>query len=331
MQSYLVYLVCRLVLAAVSAVPRRAAALLIDWVAAVFYCVDTRHRRIADVNLRIAFPELPARERKRIARRSFQNTGRNLLEVSRLHRLTPDNISSLADYDPSYGLNNYEAACKTGKPLLYLTGHFSAWELLPSAHALHGYPLSFITRPLDNPYLERYLVRIREYSGNRVISKKNSARQILENLREFRPVGILMDQNTSLQEGIFVDFFGVPAATSTGMALLALRRDAVVLTGYLTPARNGRYTIKFLPPLDLIRTGDMNRDIELNTALFNRVLERIVREQPESWLWGHKRWKNQPPGYPDLYSLSESELDAFLAKHQKHSAETRGEPKSEDC
>jgi KDO2-lipid IV(A) lauroyltransferase len=154
---------------------------------------------------------------------------------------------------------------------------------------------------MDNPHLERYLVRIRELAGNEVISKKNSARRILENLKSSRPVGILLDQNTSLQEGIFADFFGVPAATSTSLALFALRTDATVLPGFLTPMRNGRYTIKFLPPLELIRTGDMNRDIELNTARFNSILEEIIRMQPESWLWGHKRWKNQPAGKPDVY------------------------------
>jgi KDO2-lipid IV(A) lauroyltransferase len=174
--------------------------------------------------------------------------------------------------------------------------------------------LSFVTRPLDNRHLERYMVRIRELAGNQVISKKNSARRILENLKASRPVGILMDQNTSLQEGIFADFFGVPAASSSSLALFALRSDAVVLPGFLTPMQKGRYTIKFLPPVDLVRTGEMSRDIEINTARFNAILEEIIRCQPDSWLWGHKRWKNQPPGNPDLYSLSDRELREFLAR-----------------
>ena len=98
------------------------------------------------------------------------------------------------------------------------------------------------------------------------------------------------------------------------MAILALHTGAPVLPGYLTPMRGGRYTIKFLPPLDPVRTGDTRQDIAENTRLFNRVLEDIVREQPESWLWGHKRWKYQPPGNPqDLYALSEEELDKFLS------------------
>jgi KDO2-lipid IV(A) lauroyltransferase len=112
---------------------------------------------------------------------------------------------------------------------------------------------------------------------------------------------------------LFVDFFGIPAATTTGMALLALHSEAPVLPGYLTPTCNGRYLIKFLPPIELVRTGDMQHDLEAGTRKFNEILEQIIREQPESWLWGHKRWKYQPPGNPqNLYELSQQELEAFL-------------------
>jgi KDO2-lipid IV(A) lauroyltransferase len=314
LESYLLYLICRAALAILSIVPRAAAEGVIDALAIVLYYLDGRHRRIADTNLTIAFPELSRAERRRVARRSFCNVGRNLLEVSRMPRLTPGKVRHLVTYDSQNGLNNFEAALATGKPLLYLTGHFSAWELLPAAHALYGHPLSFITRPLDNPYIEKYLVRVREASGNKVISKKNASRQILESLKGGTPVGILMDQNTSLQEAVFADFFGIPAATTSGLALFALRRDAIVLAGYITPEHRHRYTIKFLPPIELQRTGDMNRDVRLNTERFNAVLESIVREQPESWLWGHKRWKLQPPGNPqDLYTLPEDELRRVVA------------------
>lgn len=313
MDSYWIYLLCRIAFFIFRILPRGIAIPLIHLLASIAYWIDFRHRRIAGINLRIAFPELPARELDRIARRSFQNTALNLLELSRLDLWDRESISSIVAYDPDNGMNNYWAARAGGKSLLYLTGHFSAWELLPTAHALFGYPLSFVTRPLDNPYLERYLCDLRNASGNRVIPKKNSARRILEALKRGEPVGLLIDQNTSLQEGVFVNFFGVPAATTTSLALFALRADATVLPGYLTPLRNGTYTIKFLPPLELIRSGDMTADVESNTLMFNQVLERIIRESPESWLWGHKRWKNQPEkNPPDLYALSDRDLDVFL-------------------
>lgn len=177
---------------------------------------------------------------------------------------------------------------------------------------------AFLTRPLDNALLEQYLLKVRESKGNQVIDKNHSARRILQKLKAGGMVGILMDQNTSLHEGIFADFFGLPAATTTSVALFALRTDAPVLPGYLTSMRGGRYAIKFLPPIDVIRTGDMRLDLEANTKIFNEVLEAIIREQPESWLWGHKRWKNQPPGNPqDLYGLSEEALAAFIECKRK--------------
>ncbi len=315
LESYLVYILARLVIGFFRVFPRSPGVWLIRILATLAYHLDFRHRHIAGVNLRIAFPELSERDRSRIARRSFQNTAMNLLEISRLPSLTQANIASLVAYDENQGLDNYRAALARGKGILYLTGHFSSWELLPSAHALHGYPLSFITRPLDNSLLERYLLRIRESKGNQVINKRNSARYILKNLQSGGSAGILMDQNTSLQEGVFVDFFGVPAATTTSVALFAMRTDSPVLPGYLTPMSQGRYRIKFLPPIDVIRTGDRVCDLEVNTRRFNEVLESIIREQPESWLWGHKRWKNQPPGNPqDLYRLSRRELSDFLEK-----------------
>lgn len=322
--SLLVYALTRAVIAFFRVLPRSAGLWIIRMLASAAFCIDARHRKIARINLRIAFPELGDRERRRIARQGFQNTALNLLEISRLPALNRDSISSLVDYDPRFGLENYRAAKARGKGILYLTGHFSAWELLPAAHALYGYPLSFITRPLDNRLLDRYLLGIRQSKGNRAISKKNSARQLLRELKSGGSAGILMDQNTSLQEGVFADLFGVPAATSSSVALLALRTGAPVLPGFLTPLRDGKYTIKFLPPVDVVRTRDTARDLEINTRRFNEVIEGIIREQPESWLWGHKRWKLQPDGNPqDLYSLSDEELDAFLTRTRAMKREAR--------
>jgi KDO2-lipid IV(A) lauroyltransferase len=320
LKSYPLYILARLVMGIFRILPRTPGIWIIRFLAACAFSLDRRHSHIANVNLKIAFPELSDRERKRIARASFQNAAMNLLEVSRMSSLTSGNITALVDYDREHGLANYRAAREKGKGILYLTGHFSSWELLPTAHALHGYPLSFVTRPLDNALLERYLLQIRESNGNAVINKKNSVRQILKNLKEGRSTGILMDQNTSLKEGKFVDFFGIPAATSTSVAMLALRTDAPVLPGYLTPLRRGRYTIRFLPPVDIIRTGNKDHDLTENTRRLNEVLETIVREQPESWLWGHKRWSYQPEGNPpNLYSLSPNELSEFIKKHRRPS------------
>jgi KDO2-lipid IV(A) lauroyltransferase len=315
LQSYLAYLLSRAALGLFGLLPRTPAIRLLNFLAACLYRLDGRHRHIAQVNLQIAFPEMSEQERERIAIRSFQNTARNLLELGHFSRLTQHNVGSLVSYDEVSGLNNFRDAQARGKGILYITGHFSAWELLPVAHALNGYPLCFVTRPLDNTHLERHLLKIRQSTGNKVISKKYAARQILESLKSHQSVGILMDQNTSLNEGIFADFFGIPAATTTSAARLALHTEAAVLPGFITPTGDHGYSIHFLPPLDLVRTGDLKRDIEINTSLFNKTLEQIVRAYPDCWLWGHKRWNYQPAANPhDLYRLSPQDLKAFLAR-----------------
>ncbi len=313
MDSFFLYAIIRLVLAFFRIVPRRLGRGILNALALLAYFVDAGHRRIAMANLTIAFPDMSWRERACIARRSFQNVAQNLLEVPKLGCLSPSGISSVARYDPECSLTNFEAALALGKPILYLTGHFSAWELLPAAHALYGHPLSFVTRPLDIEPLEKYLTKARQSCGNVVISKKNAVRHILAALKHGDSVGILADHNTITLEGEFVDLFGLPAPTTTSLALLALRTGATVLPGYLTPQRAGYYWIKFLPPLELVRSGDREHDVRANTLLFNKVLEGIVKEQPESWLWGHKRWKYQPAGNPqDLYRLPPEELQRFV-------------------
>jgi Kdo2-lipid IVA lauroyltransferase/acyltransferase len=314
LESRLVYLLVRTVIGLFRMTPRRVAVAALDLLGALAWRLDHRHRRIALINLRIAFPNLSDPERYEIGCRSFQNAAQNVLEVSRLRTLHARNIDRVATYHPECGINNYEAARARGRPILYITGHFSAWELLPAAHALNGHPLSFITRPLDNLFLDRFLNERRTTGGNEVISKRRATRRVLEALKDGRDVGILMDQTTQVHEGVFADLFGLPASTTPSVALLALRTDATVLPGFIVPRRRGKYWLKFLPPVDLVRTGRLEDDVRINTAAFNRILEQIIRAHPDTWLWGHKRWKHQPADSPqDIYSLSPIELERFLA------------------
>jgi KDO2-lipid IV(A) lauroyltransferase len=195
LESFIAFVIARLTLFIFRHLPRHVGAAILNVLASIVYYLDSKHRHIADVNLQIALPDLTVRDRRRITKRSFQITAQNLLEVSRLTGLSRENIGSLVEYDSAAGWNNFEAAKARNKPILYLTGHFSAWELLPTAHALFGNPLSFVTRPLDNPWLERHITKAREAAGNTVISKKNSVRQILEKLKSSGSVGILMDHH----------------------------------------------------------------------------------------------------------------------------------------
>jgi KDO2-lipid IV(A) lauroyltransferase len=121
-------------------------------------------------------------------------------------------------------------------------------------------------------------------------------------------VGILADQNTILEEGVFVDFFGIPASTTTGIARMALHTGAPVVPGYLLwDTAIGKYRLRFDPAVELSRTGNVSEkeyteeDVRENTARFTRVIEEIVRKNPEQWVWVHKRWKTRPAGENSIY------------------------------
>jgi KDO2-lipid IV(A) lauroyltransferase len=148
-----------------------------------------------------------------------------------------------------------------------------------------------VVRPLDNPLIDRLVQRRREIAGNRVIGKKGFVRSMLQALQSNATIGVLVDQNCGLDQGVFVDFFGVPACSGTSFAKLAAHTGAAVLAGFAVWIESeGRYKLTFYPPLEM--SGDIRED----TARVQAAVERAVREYPDQWLWIHRRWKTRPPG-----------------------------------
>lgn len=268
--------------------------------AQALYRLQRRWRVIGDFNLRLAFPEKTPAEREGILRAAFRQWGWLAAEFARFPQHTARSIEEVIVYD---GFENYAAASARGKGVLYLTAHFSAWELSSFAHSLHGHPLSYVNRPLDNPRVDALVNRYRCFGGNRAIDRRQAARPILETLRQGGAVGVLMDQNALTSDPhVFADFFGVPASTTPGLARFALHTDAAVVPGFVTwDQALGKYRLRFDPALELTRTGDDERDVLENTARFNRVLEDYIRRYPEQWLWIHRRWATRPPGELPLY------------------------------
>ena len=258
-----------------------------------------RLRRVGMRNLQLAFPQMPASQRRRILRGVFTSLGRQLGDFCRFPHYDRENISQLAVYD---GFEHFERAQARGNGVLFLTAHFGGWEVSSFMHALHGHPLHILVRPLDNPYLDCLVTRYRSMSGNRTIPKQDFARAMLAALRAGETVGILMDQNMTPEQGVFVDFFGIPACTSTLMARMALRTGAAVVPGFcLWDATLRRYRVHFEPAMETRRTGNEEADILANTAAYTRVIEDYARRYPEQWLWVHRRWKTRPAGEKPLY------------------------------
>jgi Kdo2-lipid IVA lauroyltransferase/acyltransferase len=258
-----------------------------------------RQRRAGLRNLRLAFPDLRDDEREKILRSSFRNLGRLLVEFTHFPELNEKNIARFVVHD---GLENYLEGLKRGCGVIFMTAHFGAWELSSFAHAIYGYPLKFIVRPIDNTRVEKLISGYRTLSGNVPIQRRSAARDVLTALRKNEAVGILFDQNTTRSEGVFAEFFGIPAATTPAIALFALRTGAAVVPGFLIWDESlGKHRLRLDPPVNLVNTGNLESDVLENTKRFNKILEGYVRKYPDQWLWIHRRWKTRPEGEPSVY------------------------------
>ena len=281
------------------ALPRSVSRALGISAALAIYHLRGRLRGVGLRNLEMAFPEKSLEERRQLLRGVFVSLGRQLAEFCLLPSLTLQNVDQVVIYD---GFENYDAARKRGKGVLFLTGHLGAWELSSFVHSLHGNPLHIVMRGLDNPYVDRLVQSYRTMHGNTTVDKDNFVRGLLGAMKTGETVGILMDTNMTPPQGVFVDLFGRLACTASGLARIALRTDAAVVPGFCVwDSTLRKYRLRFDPAVELVRTGNDELDALANTAKFTKVIEKFVRKYPDQWLWVHRRWKTRPEGETGLY------------------------------
>lgn len=263
------------------------------------FALHSRLRKVAIRNLKMAMPEKSDRERRKIVRGVFRTLGRQLADFCHFPYFDSKNIGSLAVYE---GFECFEGARAKGKGVLFVTAHLGAWEVGSFAHSIYGNPMQEVVRPLDNPYLDRFVEKYRTLHGNRTFAKQEFARGLISAMRNGETVGVLMDTNMTPPQGVFVDFFGVPACTASGIARVALKTEAAVVPAFTIwdPVLR-KYRVHFEPEIQLVRTADTEADVIANTAKFTRCIEEFVRKYPDQWLWVHKRWKTRPEGGPPLY------------------------------
>jgi KDO2-lipid IV(A) lauroyltransferase len=299
-QTALEYATTRTVLTGLGLLPRPFAVAIGRGIGRIAYGLSDKLRRTGFRNLELAFPEMNERQRARILRGCFKNLGRLLGEFSQFPHLTPESLRRIVECE---GLENLQAAQALGRGVILFTGHLGAWELSSFALSALGYPMSFLVRRIDNPLVERLVEKARTRFGNRSIDKRAAMRPMLRTLRAGGTLGILVDLNTQPHEGIFVDFFGIPASTASGVAALALRTGASVLPVFAPwDEKRRRFVLHIDPPLTVTTTGDEKEDIKRITSLFTSVVESYVRRFPEQWLWIHKRWNTRPEKDTNFYA-----------------------------
>lgn len=282
-------------------IPLGARAAIFEALMCGLWAIDARHRRVARVNLRIAFPGMDDREASRIIRACYVRMGTSAAEFIHLPRIDRSYIDRHVRIE---GIEHLQATERErGLGPLILTGHFGNWELSSHVYGVVVAPVAFIVRPLKNRFLDRIVTERRECVGNRVITKYDSAKEVMRTVRKGTAVGILIDQNVDSYKGVLVDLFTKRAYTTDGIARLALALRTNIHSGFLfrDPDRKFHHVLRFGPPLPMDLHAPREEEVLRLTRRCNEELEHAIRRDPAQWFWLHRRWKTRPPGEPNLY------------------------------
>ncbi len=290
--QFLEYALAMVFAAPLYLMPRKMALRGGEYIGSLMYHILPRRREIGYNNLTLAFgDELSDEEKQHILKLNFKNLGKSIAEVLHFAKMSKEYVRGKVTI---VGQEHYWKAKKRAGKVIYLTAHVGNWEMGPFALSTYDTPGTGVVRPLDNRYLDRHVTRLRTRYGNKLLARREGMRDILAALKRHEDIGILMDQNTKRSQGVFVDFFGKPASTIPVIAVLALRYNVPVIPIFIVRTGFDTHTIHVLPEVTLEKTGDPRKDIETNTAHFNKIIEDFIRQYPDQWFWVHNRWKTQP-------------------------------------
>ncbi len=301
LQTSLEYAAAKWVLATLGRLPPAAAFRIGRTMGKAAYALARDLRRTGATNLRLAFPEKTEEERAQLLRECFDSLGRQLGLFSQLSTRPREVLESLIEVQNFDRL--LEAKKIHGDKLFYYTAHLGAWEFTSFGVSLFGHPFSFLVRRIDNPRIEQLVDRVRTRFGNKTIDKLSAGRLMLKILRSGETaIGLLPDLNTLDDEAIFIDFFGVPAATNFLVAKFALRTKTPIIP-FFAPwcEEKGKYLLTVEEPLTFEHTDDEDENVRRLTVAMTERVENQIRRYPGQWLWIHKRWKTRPPGAPAIY------------------------------
>jgi KDO2-lipid IV(A) lauroyltransferase len=290
--NWSVYVAIRVVVCILQAMPLEACYAFARWLGWVGFRLDARHRKIALENLKHAFPDKTETERLEIVRRVYVHFTMLVMEIAHIpRRLRPET------WRDSIVLRNQERVVElvvSGRPVILLTAHFGNWEMAGYTMAVFGFRPHSVARALDNPYIERLLRTFRTRTGQEIIYKRGAYDQVAEVMRRGTMIGMLSDQDAG-HRGVFVEFFGRPASSHKGVALLALEHDAPICVGFARRLQDKfRFEVwmeRVLEPRDYRHLPDPVAAITQECA---RAFESAIRTSPEQYLWLHRRWKHQP-------------------------------------
>lgn len=291
----------RLLQGALRAIPWSLHLAMIRFLSGAAVRIDRRRTHIARVNLDLAFGEtLPAEEKERIIRRTYENLMVVALDTVLNQGAGKEQILSKVDFENEAIL---EKALQSGKPIIFVTAHYGNWELGTLAIAARFTPISVVGRPLDWDWANRILVATREQFGVRMIPKRKAMKEMIAVMKAGGVLGLVVDQNTASKEGVLIDFFGHRARHTPAAAILARKFDAVVIPVYSRTEDYRRWRVTFYEPIPIEKSDDIDADILRHVRKQAEITEKVIRQKPDEWLWLHQRWKNR---YEELYRRGRS-------------------------
>jgi len=252
---------------------------------------------VAETQVAFAFPEWSAAQVRAAARDSYANLGRTSIEAALMEGRPAAEL--IARFERVDGWEHIEAALAQGRGALLVTGHLGNWELGGSYIAARGAPVDAIARHMSNRIFERYLTRVRQWFGVRVVYDEDAVRHTPRAMRDNRIVGFLADQGVAGLASLYVPFFARPAKTPRGPAVFALRMGVPMVFVVSVRLASGRYRL-VVEPIAIEPTGDREADTLALVAHYTARLEHWVRQVPGQYFWQHRRWKHQPAGAPTL-------------------------------
>ncbi len=252
-------------------------------------------RWVVEKQIAAAFPELDERAVAELARASYRHLGQVTAEAALLPRLGRAHIPEL--FVEPEGWEVVEAAAAEERGIFFVSGHLGNWELGGAYLVSRGLELDVVARRMSNAMFDSYLNGTRTALGMSVVYDRDAVRRAARGVKEQRSMAFLVDQGALNLASTVVPFFGMPAKTPRGPAVLSLRWKVPVVFTVAIRQPDGRYRM-FFEKIEVIDTGDREADVDRLVASYTLTLERWVRRFPEQYFWHHRRWKHQPADTP---------------------------------
>jgi len=293
MREQIEYAFVKLFLWLAKRVPKALIYTIMRHLSTLFYCVDSKRRRLTMANLTLAFPQKTSQEIEVLSKKVYSELSITIAEILLMFCERFDFDVAIKNHDEARKKLQYIAQ-NSPNGIIVVTAHFSNWELAAHFLAKNGLPMLAIGREGNNKLIDTNItVPFRNKYGNRATTKGSAMLAMAKTLKKGEAVGLLIDQKAGHLNSVMVDFFGTPAETTTSVAMLKLKFDPLVVPIFVARRNDGRYEMIINDPIEYVAEEfeDTEKKVEAMTLKYTQSIEAVIRQYPEQWFWMHNRWR----------------------------------------